>query len=62
MSVGIITSVVLGDGEDNLAQQGAVVFGWPLLVGPWSFWLLFAIPGWVAQEIRYLIRRAGNRD
>lgn len=62
--VGIIISAALGreDGkEDSLAQQGALVFGWPILAGLFLFWLIFAIPGWAAQELRrvgkYIIGR-----
>lgn len=60
--VGIIVSAVLEEQSsepDSLARQGAIVLGWPILAGLFCFWLIFAIPGWVAQEVRYLIRRAG---
>ncbi len=63
--VGVVVSAAFGEKSndpDSLALQGALVFGWPILAGLFCFWLLFAIPGWVAQELRHLIYWAGKRD
>ena len=57
--IGIVVSAVFGKntGEaDSLAAQGALVFGWPILAGLGAFWLLLAVPGRAAQELRNLFK------